>query len=215
MTPINTIIADDHPLIREGLTHYFNHSQEINLIATAKDGDELMHFMKAYSKTIDIVIIDYNMPNLSGAKLIQSIKNSYPDIKILILSSSKNLKQIIECLQNGAIGYILKEETNAQIANAIKMAHKNKEYFSTEVSQLLGTYFIRSNKTENKLTLDISKRELEILKLTAKGLTNYEIGDELNISFRTVDTHKRNMLKKVGAKNIVHLVSMAHEMNML
>ncbi len=210
MKTVNIIIADDHQLIIDALKAYLEKTEDINVIATASNSDQLLKLVNMYANKLDVILLDYHMPTMSIDDLLLNIKKIDSELKTVILSSEKKIENIITALNNDALGYVLKDCDKKEIKEAILAAKKAKNYFSSEIKTILSNSFIQNTggKSQN-YKLPISDRELEILNLTSNGLTNHEISDELGISFRTVDTHKRNMLKKTGAKNITHLVKLA------
>ena len=209
MIKINTIIADDHQLIREGLSLFLENSADINVISAAKNSEELLALYNIHKDVTDVVLLDYHMPNISAVEMIKELQNIDKEVKIVMLSSEKQSNLIIKVLNLGVLGYILKDDDKSKIIEAINFAYKGRNCFSKDILIALASSFGTNSKSNKDIPLPLSGREKEVLNLTAHGLTNYEIGDELRISYRTVDTHKSNMLKKTGAKNITHLVKMA------
>jgi DNA-binding NarL/FixJ family response regulator len=208
MNPYQIILADDHLMFRNGLKRIIEASQNLLVIGEAGDGLQLLELLK---KTVpDMVILDISMPNLRGLEAAHEIKAGYPDIKILILTMHRNKEYLIQALSAKADGYLLKEDTDGQLIDAIESIRNGKIFLSPLMSEdlsqnLLG--FIESSDQTFDETL--STREKEVLTLLAEGKSSKEIADLLYISTRTVEHHRSNINKKLKVKNIVDLVKYA------
>ncbi|MBT4881238.1 response regulator transcription factor [Flavobacteriales bacterium] len=200
----NIIIADDHSIFLEGITALIS-SNTINVIANCKNGQEVLDVLKTQKP--DLVISDINMPIMDGITLTKKIKKLYPDIKIMMLSMYEEKYIINKALKGGADGYISKNSGKEEILNAIEDCMKGKKYISNTQSK-----FIQSNiKSNDKELRDITltNREKQILKLITEEVSNSDIALKLDISKRTVETHKKNLILKLGVTSTVGLIKIA------
>ncbi len=207
---INILIADDHKLVRTGLRLMLTmQNQEYNfLITEATNGDEAI--TKALKKDFDIILLDYQMPRFKGDEVIARILLHKPASKIIVLSNYDEKGFIDACVQAGAKGYVLKDIESAELLKAIENVLDGRTYFTDTVREkLYNEENSRKKEADLILKLGLSKREFEILQLITKEYTNEEIGKELNISKRTVDSHRQNLLYKLKVKNTVGLIKFA------
>ncbi|MCU4155512.1 response regulator transcription factor [Carboxylicivirga sp. A043] len=208
MEKINILLADDHKIFREGIKELLIKEKEINSITEASNGSEVINLTS--QQLFDVIILDIDMGSPNGIEVTQQLIERQPDVNILILSMLSIPDFILQALESGAKGYILKSAGKDELLTAIRCVAKGDSYFSKEVSISLMEQ-IQKNKTTKKRKSDIplSKREIEILKLISQEYSNQEIADKLFISIRTVDTHRRNLLEKLEIKNNVGLVKYA------
>jgi DNA-binding NarL/FixJ family response regulator len=214
MKAINILIADDHKMFREGLTELLSKEQGMQVVDTAGDGEEIK--LSLTKNHIDIILMDIDMGETNGIEMTQEIKESHPDIHVLALSMHGDKNYIVKMLEAGAKGYILKNAGKEEMINAIHTVANGNSYFSSQVSSKLLEHLtnpapIRRGADDTLLT----DREVEILRLIAEEYSNPEIAEKLFISVRTVDTHRRNILDKLGAKNTAGLVKYAIQKGLL
>jgi len=198
---IKVFIADDHQMVVEGLKLLLNEIEEIDIVGEANDGNSLL--AKLPQNKPDIIILDVNMPGLNGIEITKKLKKESPSIKILILTMYSEGGIIRQLKDAGADGYILKNTGKNELSHAIMAIMEGKKYYSQEVQESL------HKENINYIPVKLTKREIEIIKALAQGLTSIEIGDKLCISPHTVDSHRKNMLAKVKAKNTNELVRFA------
>jgi len=215
MQQIKIIIADDHKIFREGLTELLNKEKEIKIKGDAGNKQELMDLLKIHS--VDVIIMDIDMGEYSGIDLTSEIKKVFPEIKVLALSMHGDKNYIVKMLEAGAIGYILKNAGKEEMMNAIRTVAGGNAYFSSQVSSKLLEDLLNPEKPKKKKPegTPLTEREIEVLKLIAEEYSNTEIADRLFISIRTVDTHRRNLLEKLGLKNTAGLVKYAIQHGLL
>jgi DNA-binding NarL/FixJ family response regulator len=205
---ISVYIVDDHELIIEGIISFLQKEKNIKVAGYATTAIACIDFFK--SNTADVILMDINLPDMSGLDLCKLIKLNYPGIAIIALSTLSQGSYITQCIENGASGYLLKNADKDEITDAIETVVTGKAFFSFEAGK------IYKATTEKRTGLPIlSKREKEILKLIAEGLTNLEISRQLFISIDTVDTHRKNLYTKLNVKNTALLVRYAIEHNYL
>ncbi len=211
MKRIKILIADDHKLIRDGIKAMLLSSSEFEIVGEAKDGREVIEKTKRYKP--DVVIMDIAMPALSGIEATKIIKKLKLKTNILVLSQYEDNEYIYQILKTGATTYLLKNIKKEEFISAIHLVAKGGQYFSKEISELIiEKYMNREESKKNRLIsgdVPLSKRENEIIKLIAKEHSNQEIAGQLNISKRTVETHRRNIMQKLKIKSTVALVKYA------
>ncbi len=211
MNKIKIIIADDHQLVIDGIKSLLSDVEEMDIVGEALNGNELLDLLKNQSS--DIVILDINMPGMDGLKAMQNINSLYVDTKILVLTTYDDTRLIREILKLGAKGYVLKSTGKEELLKAIKALASGGTFFSKEVSEKILKAMMKDNSVEvprqSVLPISLTKREKEILKLIAMEYTGKEIAAELHISINTVETHRRNLLRKLKAKNTAGLVRYA------
>jgi DNA-binding NarL/FixJ family response regulator len=209
------LLVDDHKLIRDAIKSYMDSDDEFDVVDEAGNGQEALILLKTVE--VDVVMLDISMPVMDGIVCAQEIRNAYPDIKVLALSMMNDNQFIKQMLAAGALGYILKNSGEEEIKKALRKVNDGETYYSAEVAETVMQNMMKGGiKRSNKLVVDLPRtsREEEVLHLIIKEYTNQEMADELFISPRTVDAHKRNLLEKTGSKNIAGLVLYAIEKNL-
>ena len=208
MNRIKVLIADDHKIFRDGIISILEREKDIEVTDEASNGQEVMD--KISKKTVDVLVLDIDMGKPDGIEITETIKREYPDVKILILSMMGLREYIIHALEAGATGFLLKNAGKDEVLTAIRSVAKGDSYFSRDVSSILIEHISKPRPLRHKIAdIPLSAREIEVLKLIAQEYSNPEIAKELYISIRTVDTHRRNLLEKLGAKNTAGLVKYA------
>ncbi|GFZ83468.1 DNA-binding response regulator [Aquaticitalea lipolytica] len=208
---LKIITADDHPLILKGLSDFLIEKIKNVEIFQARNGEEVLKILKG--RDIDLVILDLEMPILSGLETLKIITTKFPKTKVIIMTFDKDINSVKATLLEGALGYIYKEFALTEILQAIDEVRKGKFYYQKEISDALINEYKNSlkNEFENKFT----SREVEVLKLISEGLSGKEISEILSISPRTVETHKRSLMTKTGTSNTILLVRYAIENKLL
>lgn len=208
MKKIRILLVDDHALVREGIRNSLANLEHIEVAGEARDGREALNFLK--NNCLDLVIMDISMPGMGGVEATQLIVEKYPEVNVLILSMHNEESRIREALQAGALGYILKNTSMKELLQAIETVAEGETYFTPEVSRKIMNQLVKGKDGyEKNQMVRLTKRETEILKLISEEFTNQEIADKLFISHRTVDTHRRNLIQKLHAKNTAGLVRYA------
>lgn len=200
------IIVDDHQILIDGLSAILSTNNDIEIIKTYTNGLKLIDEFETLQP--DVVLTDISMPQMDGFELTKQIKKLNPNIQVLALSMSANIVDINKMIEAGIAGYVLKNAGNNELIEAILKVAQGKVHFSDDVVQemIKGTH-TKNNKEEEQPKL--TERELEILKLIVQELNNAEIADTLFISERTVETHRKNMIRKFNTKTIVGLIKYA------
>lgn len=191
-------IVDDHSIVIEGILSLLQNSPDIFVCGTAKTAADCIQFLE--KNTVDVILMDINLPDMNGVELCKKVKNDFPEVKILALSTFNQISYINKMMTNGASGYLLKNITKAELTDAIKTVIDGQNYYSNEVSEIL-----KVAKTKGETPV-LTKRETDILKLVVEGLTNPQIGEKLFISTDTVDSHRKNLHTKLNVNNTALLV---------
>lgn len=211
---ITILIADDHSIIRDGIKSLLKEDEGIQVIGEAASGKEVIE--KISQQTVDLVLMDLNMPDMDGFEATQYLGTHYPEVKVLILTMLENEKFVCQVLQAGASGYILKNTGKVELTYAIRMVAEGIPYVSSQIIMNLlkkNTFSQVRTETASQSNIttpnNISSRELEVLKLISEGYTNAEAADKLFVSKRTVDAHRQNLIEKTNAKNTADLIRYA------
>jgi DNA-binding NarL/FixJ family response regulator len=211
---IKLLIVDDHQMVRDGIRVMLESLSKYSFIITeAEDGEEAIK--KIIQHRYDIVLIDYQLPKMTGAQTVENILTYKPDTIVLALSNYDEVTYITHMLQAGAKGYILKNIEPAQLLTAIKTVMDGKPFYSNEVAIKLIEKEKINVKPNKKDKFGLSERELLILKMIAEEMSNDEIAKSLFVAKRTVDSHRQNLLAKLNAKNTVGLVKAAYLLNLI
>ncbi|MCP3675403.1 MAG: response regulator transcription factor [Gammaproteobacteria bacterium] len=198
---IKILLVDDHPLFREGLKSRLSMDDEIEVIEEAENGKQAIKVIE--NGNFDLVLMDINMPEMDGMYVLELIKEKDLDCKVLMLSMHDNKEYILAAMRYGANGYILKDVPGNELIRAIKRVISGKTYFSSEVTEILSQELTSEHKDV------VTRREQLVLRLISQGLSNKRIAQELDVSVRTVETHKRNIKKKLGIETTIGLVRYA------
>jgi NarL family two-component system response regulator LiaR len=204
--PIRVMIVDDHAMVRRGLSSFLLVMDDLALVAEAKDGLDSLH--KCEQTPPDVILMDLIMPVMDGPTAIRSIKERWPEIQIIALTSFQEEELVHEALQAGAISYLLKDVSADELGEAIRAAHVGKPTLAPEAAQALiqGT---RSRSEGPEPGFDLTPRELEVLALMVEGLNNPGIAERLSISRATASVHVSNILSKLGVSNRVEATTLA------
>lgn len=205
---IKVVVVDDHPLVIDGLRSSLGEDSTIEIVNCFENAADLFTFLKR--SVTNLVILDVNLPDMNGVEICEKITKKYPHIKIVGLSTYNDPSIIKQMVKNGAKGYLLKNVTSKELARAIHQIYEGQSYFSGEIQKILADSIFDNNEIP-KLT----RREKEILSLVAEGITTPQIADKLVISPLTVETHRRNLIQKMGVSNAAQLVKMAIEKKLI
>lgn len=206
------LIADDHQFILESIEILISTMLEYEVVGTYSNGKELLNSLRTH-ENIDIVMSDFNMPEMNGIELTYQIRQLYPHVKVLLLTVSEDAKTIQEAFKAGVSGYVMKKAGKAEFELALKTIASGKKFYSESVVfELLNrdkNMADLTNETIEEKLHNLSEREIEIITLIAKELSTNQIAEKLFLSPATVETHRHNILKKLGIKNSIGLVKFA------
>ena len=206
MEAVKLAIIDDHEVVINGLKAMLSNNEDLKIVLTTTRADVLLSFLKNYGA--DVILMDIQMPEISGIDLCKMVLKQYPDIKVIAFSSFDDTHYIRQVLRNGASGYILKNADQQTIVAAIHTVMEGEEFIDESIKKLLIHESITGQR-RSMYEIPLTKREKEILKLIAEENTNQQIADTLFISLRTVETHRLNITQKLGVKNAAGLVKEA------
>ena len=206
---INIVIVDDHPIVIQGLKMMLENQKFFHIADTFNDGAGIRNFIA--TNEADIVLLDITLPDTNGIELCAEIKKKSPQTSVIMLSNRSERSIIMQCLQNGASGYLLKNATIEELSSCIRGALSGNIVFCNEVREII------SKPSYNELSgiPRLTKREKEILKLLTEGKTSIAIAEELFLSPLTVDTHRKNIIHKFKVKNVAELISVAKQNNLI
>jgi DNA-binding NarL/FixJ family response regulator len=208
MGAIRVIIVDDHQIIRDGIKALLSSVEGIEIAGEAGSAEEMLQKINSFKA--DVALVDISLPGLSGIRLTQQLSQTYPELKVLILSMHLNEEYIANALKAGALGYLAKNTTRDELIKAISRVADGQRYLGKEVSEVITSGYIQRVKADQSPEADmLSKRETEILRLTAEGHGNKEISEKLFISIRTVESHKNHIMQKLGLKSAVEMTRYA------
>lgn len=207
---INVFLSDDHKLFLDGLKAILEKDSDIRIIGEALDGEALIAELENSSEKIDVLVLDIEMPKLNGVNAAKEIVERFPDIKILIISMYNKKNYIVNLMEIGVSGYVLKNKSKENLLNAIRQIHSGNPYFGLEVLTAASS---KRNASEPKEPL--TKREIEVLCKIGEGFTTNQIAKQLGIGQTTVNTYRRNLLLKLDKPNDKHLVRYAIKMGFI
>ncbi|MEL7832563.1 response regulator transcription factor [Fodinibius sp. Rm-B-1B1-1] len=213
MAPISVLIADDHEIIRFGISTYLSSSEDIEIVGEASTGEECLQLFQETHP--DICILDIGMPDKDGIETAKEIRACEQETKILILSMHIDKEILRRALSADINGYLLKNTEKRDLLHGIRAIVKGQQVFSDPISEMIKESFLtKTPDRNNHYQQDITEREREILQLIVDGLTSKEIAEKLYISPRTVDTHRANLMEKLQLNNIAELVrySIRHQL---
>lgn len=206
------VIADDHELVRDCIKSLLKDEENIDIVGEARTGKEVLEIFPVLNP--DIILLDINMPEMDGWETMKELKSTYNFSNVIALSMLSQRDSVKKMMDAGAMGYLLKNSGKEEILMALNFVLKGNKYITPQISL---TILNNEDSTEpnkekikpEKQAKDISKRELEVLKLVAEGLTNSEIAEKLFNSKRTIESHRRNLIEKTGTKNSAELIKYA------
>ncbi|MDQ3551754.1 MAG: response regulator transcription factor [Bacteroidota bacterium] len=203
---IKVLLADDHELFRDGFKMLIKKQQDIEIIGDAENGRELVNLAKELKP--DVIVTDIKMPVLDGIEATKTLTKQFPGIGIIALSMFDDEFLIVDMLEAGAKGYLLKNAQKEEIFEAIRSVHNNETYYCNKTSTRLAQMIAKSgfNPYHKKQRVDFSERELEIMRLICQEYSNKEIGEKLFISTRTVEGHRNKIQDKIKAKNMAGII---------
>jgi DNA-binding NarL/FixJ family response regulator len=203
---IRLLIADDHHLFLDGVVSLLKDVSDFKIVSTASNGLDVLDFVSDHP--VDVCILDISMPGLDGIATAKRLREKKPELKIIILTTYNDQAIIDEMAKIGVGGYLLKNCTKAELIDCIRKVSTGQLHYGSEAQRVLvDRYTSLLHAKESKVVL--TQRELEILRLLAKEYTNDRIAEELKISFRTVETHRKNMMQKTKAHNLAGLLTFA------
>ena len=202
---IKLLVADDHAIVRDGIVSLLRSMPDFEVTGTASNGFEVLEL--AGKQPVDVCLLDISMPGMDGIETARQLCQSKPGIKIIMLTTYSDREIISELVHIGVSGYLLKNSDKEELAEAIHRVMKGRHYFSEDIEKI-----ILEGLTEKRAPeiVPLTDRELQVVQLLAKEYTNDKIAEELHISFRTVETHRKNIMQKAKAHNLAGLLKYAY-----
>lgn len=201
--PIRVMIVDDHAVVRSGLGKFLLVNKDLELVAEAESGEQAIQYCSLYKP--DVVLMDVMMPGMDGITATRQIRQRYPQVQVIVLTSFQEENLVQGALQAGALGYLMKNVTASELGQAIRSAFAGRMTLSSEASQTLAQSLLQPPTPDNILT----EREREVLGWMVKGLSNQEIAEKLVVSLGTVKFHVSNIFMKLGVQSRVEAVTLA------
>lgn len=203
---IKIAIADDHEIFREGFKLLLRDQDEVRLVGEAENGRELLQVVAECQP--DVVIVDIKMPVLDGVDACKAIKKNFPDVQVIALSMFNEDSLIVDMLEAGAKGYLLKNTNKQELLTAVRAVYEGNTYYCSATSEKLTRMIANSkfNPYRNQTTVFFTSRELTIIQMICQQYTSKEIGIKLGLSYRTIESHREKIQEKTGAKNVIGIV---------
>ena len=225
--PAQILIADDHELVRDGLKHMLGYEEDLKVVGEASNGREAVELCRKLQP--DLVLMDVRMPEMDGLEATRAIKSEQPSVRVLIITIYQNPDYLLEAIEAGADGYVLKDAPNRQLINAIRRVLEGESPLNQELALLLiqrlsskasqpverPPAFERGAAESTPLVNELTLRELEVLRLLAQGKTNQDIADDLLISKATVKAHVQHIIAKLGVSDRTQAVVRAFELGLV
>jgi DNA-binding NarL/FixJ family response regulator len=207
MKPIRVLLADNHTLIRAGLRSLLETMPDVHVVAEASDGREALSLIEAHQP--DVVLMDVAMPEMNGLEATARIAKAFPHTQVIMLSMHANEEYVMQALQAGAMGYVLKDAGVGELELALKSVSQGEAYLSPAVSKHVISNYVRRAGGEASPHSHLTPRQREILQLLAQGLSTKEIATRLVISIKTVETHRAQIMERLGIHDVPGLVRYA------
>jgi two-component system nitrate/nitrite response regulator NarL len=204
---IKVLLVDDHPVVRRGISACLARHANLLIVGEAANGQEALR--KAKELSPDVILMDIDMPQMSGLVATEVLRKELPQIKVLILSMHAHSEFVMRIIQSGARGYVLKEADPDDLVRAIEAVHGGEVFFSPDVARMALNQFVRHNGTSEEAVRQITSREREVLIAIAEGLSNKEIATRLGVGVRTVETHRERIMRKLNIHSVAGLTKYA------
>jgi DNA-binding NarL/FixJ family response regulator len=205
MKKIRVLLAEDHTIVRKGLRSLLEDEANIQVVGEAEDGREAVRMTQELLP--DVVLMDISMPGLSGLEATRQIKERFPEVNVLVLTRHANEEYVLQILQAGASGYVVKKAAPAELMLAIQAVYRGDSFLSPAISrEVIEEYTRRAGANDYDRLTD---REREVLQLIAEGRSNREIAELLHVSMKTVENHRANLMDKLGLRSVAELTRYA------
>ncbi len=207
--PIRILIADDHGVVRAGLRALLNAQPDLQVVGESATGEETLRLASTLHP--DVVLLDLSMPDMSGIEVTRRLRATLPETRVLILTLHEDERLLREAVQGGAAGYIIKRAVEDELINAVRVVWRGDLYVHPAMTRALLKDLTPSPPTGMHPVEPLTPRDIEVLRLIAQGYTNREAADALGISVRTVESHRANIMDKLGLRGRAELVRYARE----
>jgi two-component system nitrate/nitrite response regulator NarL len=203
---IKLLLVDDHPVVRRGIASCLASQTHLTIVGEASDGREALR--KAHELRPDILLMDIEMPHMSGLAVTETLRKELPNVKVLILSMHLQSDYVVRILRSGARGYILKDSSPDELIKAIETIDSGESFFSPDVARIALSQFVQGSG-QGPNPSELTNREREVLTLIAEGLTNKEIACRLGVGVRTIETHRERSMRKLNIHSVAGLTRFA------
>ena len=207
MSPIRVVLADDHNLVRAGVRKILESHTGYDVVGEVGDGAAALALLESRDD-VDVLVLDLTMPGMDGFEVLERAKGIRPDTRVLVLSMHAGSEHVARAVREGADGYLLKDSAVQELVAAIDAVMAGRSYYSPTVQEQL-SHLVRAGSALARPLDQLTDRERDILKLVARGFSTKEIASRLDISPRTVDTHRANLMRKLGLKSVALLTQFA------
>lgn len=207
LPPIRVLIADDHTLVRAGIRSLLDKLPDVHVVAEATDGREVLTRLRAYET--DVVLMDISMPHLNGLDATRYILREFPKVRVLIISMHQNDQYVWQALSAGASGYLLKDTDITELSIAINAVMRGNSYLSPEIAKYLVKDYVRRAEGIDSMRDVLTPRQREVLQLMAEGRSTKKIAEILNISIKTVESHRAQLMERLDIHDVAGLVRYA------
>jgi two-component system response regulator NreC len=204
--PIRVLLADDHTLVRAGLRKILEAHPEIEVVGEVASGAAAVR--EAEKVGVDVLVLDLTLPDLDGFEVLRRIQSSAPKTKVLVLTMHADREHIARAIQDGAHGYLLKDSAAHELVAGIEAVAAGRAYYSSPVQSALSD-MVRAGSEPQRAIDQLTERELEVLRFVAEGLSTKEVASQLGISGRTVESHRANVMRKLGLRSVARLTQFA------
>jgi DNA-binding NarL/FixJ family response regulator len=203
---VRILLADDHTLVRAGVRRILEAQPGITVAGEVSDGEAALDFLRA--SPVDVLVLDLTMPGIDGFEVLRQVKATLPGMKVLVLTMHADAEYVARAVQDGADGYLLKDSAVQDLVAAIEAVQAGRAYYSPPVQRELSE-LLRAHSAPPRPMDTLTDREREVLRLVVKGLSTKEIASQLDISTRTVETHRANLMRKLNLKSVALLTQFA------
>ena len=204
--PVRILLADDHTLVRAGVRRILEAQPGITVVGEVSDGDAALGFLR--SSPVDVLVLDLTMPLTDGFEVLRQVKATLPGMKVLVLTMHADAEYVARAVQDGADGYLLKDSAVQDLVAAIEAVQAGRAYYSPPVQRELSE-LLRAHSAPPRPMDTLTDREREVLRLVVKGHSTKDIASQLDISTRTVETHRANLMRKLNLKSVALLTQFA------
>ena len=207
MIPVRVLLADDHALVRAGIRALLQGLEGITVVAETGNGAEVLELARTHRP--DVVLLDISMPGLSGLDVSAQLEQELPEVRVVVLSMHANEEYVLQALRSGAVGYMLKDSATAELELALKAVMQGETYLSPPISKQVVEGYVQRVGAEQPASEKLTPRQREVLQLIAEGLSTKEIAYRLELSVKTVETHRAQLMERLQIRDIAGLVKYA------
>jgi DNA-binding NarL/FixJ family response regulator len=207
MIPVRVLLADDHALVRAGIRALLQGLEGVTVVAETGNGAEVLELARTHRP--DVVLLDISMPGLSGLDVSAQLEQELPEVRVVVLSMHANEEYVLQALRSGAVGYMLKDSATAELELALKAVMQGETYLSPPISKQVVEGYVQRVGAEQPASEKLTPRQREVLQLIAEGHSTKEIAYRLELSVKTVETHRAQLMERLQIRDIAGLVKYA------